>query len=626
MEIVERWLRNSLLLKAFSTLSKYDISEQSVISKAVRNFSKVITKCYKGSTLNRLFSGKSWEDTAVENSRFMRIMSLLAPCYKGIIDIINTFAKQSILLRLVNYIINGIFIMPFRTLSLILFPALFVSTGFKALFSSLLPSSLMLRIAALSAALLMYFIHLPVDVIARNSFIAGNFCWFFNIDIDAEKKKYIKNGGRIEKEQYLLVVVSGLLGILHYFLPRATFIKLFAVLFLGPAVYFHPGLGMAAIAFILPFTQTTYIAAVVGLTFVSVLMNFRRLDLKITGVMIPAALFTVLATVAALFSVTRGESIKALQLYVVYFMLFYSSGTLFKDRNILKTSILSFVLSSLVVASYGIYQYFFVKTPTAVAWVDVNQFPELSTRVYSTFENPNVLAEYLVFSIPIVLALMWSAKRYVQKMVSLGILGLITLCLVLTYSRGGWLGLVFAIIVFAALKDKRFFIVIIVIALLSPMVLPSVVETRIASIGSLEESSNAFRISIWVAAVRMIKDYWLTGIGLGLSAFSRVYRHYMLAGTPALHAHNLFLQVGIEMGIVGLLLLLWACLAAYIKARRPIHFEQKHSIILAGILAALAGHLIHGLFDYVWFSPKIVMIFWMYLGMTSALSSVLEKG
>jgi len=53
----------------------------------------------------------------------------------------------------------------------------------------------------------------------------------------------------------------------------------------------------------------------------------------------------------------------------------------------------------------GIYQYFFVKAPTAEAWVDVKQFPELATRVYATLENPNVLGEYLGLSIPLVLGL-----------------------------------------------------------------------------------------------------------------------------------------------------------------------------------------------------------------------------
>ena len=45
------------------------------------------------------------------------------------------------------------------------------------------------------------------------------------------------------------------------------------------------------------------------------------------------------------------------------------------------------------------------------------------------------------------------------------------------------------------------------------------------------------------------------------------------------------------------------------------------SFILAGIAAALVGHLFHGIVDYVWYSPRIVMAFWMYFGMMSALTT-----
>ena len=52
------------------------------------------------------------------------------------------------------------------------------------------------------------------------------------------------------------------------------------------------------------------------------------------------------------------------------------------------------------------------------------------------------------------------------------------------------------------------------------------------------------------------KGLLANGVGLGLVAFSRVYRDYMIAGASAIHAHNLYLEVGLEMGIVGLFALL----------------------------------------------------------------------
>ena len=226
----------------------------------------------------------------------------------------------------------------------------------------------MIRIAALTALFLMYFIHLPIDVIMQNSIVARNLCWFFNTDVNVAKKMDFvnKDMNKAERKRYMLIAVSGIAGALYYFLPTTTFIKIIGILFLGSAVYMHPGLGIVIIAFILPIAQTVYIAAIAGLTFVSVLMNFRRYELELSGMTLPAALFTVIAAIAAGFSVSRSDSIKTLPLYVVYFMLFYSAGVLFKDKRVFTASITSFLFSSFIVASYGIYQYF-VKIPTAIA-------------------------------------------------------------------------------------------------------------------------------------------------------------------------------------------------------------------------------------------------------------------
>jgi O-antigen ligase len=619
-----QWTQNSFIFNTALLLSRY--YNDSFVSQIISILCKRLVTIYKTSLISRLFSAENWEERAFDDSLFIRIFPLLAPLGAGIIDFINNIAEQSIFIRSIAAVEKEILIKPFKTISLILFPALFISTALQAMLSSFMPSVLMLRLVILVVTFLMYFVELPFKLLVQNSFVGQPLfrLWNNKNDQTAEANNFISQDKRkINTTHGLLAVVSGVIGVLYYFLPTTTFAKLFGIVILGPAIYLQPGIGVAAIAFMLPFTQTTYIAAVAGLTFISVLLNFRRLELKITGMMIPVALFTILAAVAAVFSVMRSESLNSLQLFIVYFILFYSSSVLFKEKKIFRTSVLLFVVSSLIVALYGIYQYF-IKIPTANAWVDISQFPEL-TRVYSTMENPNVLAEYLVFAIPIVLALLTSSKRNLGKAFYLATLLVLTVCLVMTSSRGGWLGLVLSVVVYAALKEKKLFIVILVIALLSPIFLPSVVGTRVASIGSIEDSSNAFRVSIWIASTRMLRDYWLTGVGLGLSAFSRVYRDYMIAGTPALHAHNLYLQVGIEMGVVGLLLLIWICSAAYSRVKGLLKLEKRHSFILAGIIAALAGHLLHGLFDYVWFSPRIVMIFWMYLGMTSALSSVLDK-
>ena len=102
------------------------------------------------------------------------------------------------------------------------------------------------------------------------------------------------------------------------------------------------------------------------------------------------------------------------------------------------------------------------------------------------------------------------------------------LCFLLTFfQRGAWLGLAFALVLFAALKEKRLLIILIIVAIISPLFYQEVMVDRIQSIGSLEDSSNTFSITIWIATIRMIKRLWLTGVGLGLFTLFKIYRNYM---------------------------------------------------------------------------------------------------
>ena len=64
----------------------------------------------------------------------------------------------------------------------------------------------------------------------------------------------------------------------------------------------------------------------------------------------------------------------------------------------------------------------------------------------------------------------------------------------------------------------------------------------------------------------MIAAYWLTGIGPGTAAFNQVYPRFMIAGTPAIHSHNLYLQLALELGVPGLLAFLWLLLAVFSRS------------------------------------------------------------
>jgi O-antigen ligase len=248
-------------------------------------------------------------------------------------------------------------------------------------------------------------------------------------------------------------------------------------------------------------------------------------------------------------------------------------------------------------------------------------FTGLQSRVFATLDNPNVLAEFLVFTIPLSLAALISSRHLPTQVFITGIIGVSVLCLVLTFSRGGWLGFVLAMLVFFLLKDRRALFMLLLFGAVGIFFLPESILERAASIGNLQESSTAYRLSIWTASLRIIADYWVSGIGPGLPTFAMVYPYFSLAAGMAYHSHNLFLQLVVEMGIMGLaafLWMMWVFIRVGLQSWRKIQDPYLKNLLI-GLIAGMAGFLLQGMTDYVWYSPRIILTFWLMLGLMSAL-------
>ena len=143
---------------------------------------------------------------------------------------------------------------------------------------------------------------------------------------------------------------------------------------------------------------------------------------------------------------------------------------------------------------------------------------------------------------------------------------------------------------------------------------------RLLSIGNTADTSTAYRVSIWRASIKIIHDFWVSGIGIGQEAYKSVYPVYALSGADfALHSHNLYLQVWVEMGIIGITSL-FALILMFVKQvfSKKVMINRKTDScakIVVALGASLLGFLLQGLTDYVWYNYKILMIFWIVVAL-----------
>ncbi len=276
----------------------------------------------------------------------------------------------------------------------------------------------------------------------------------------------------------------------------------------------------------------------------------------------------------------------------------------------------SFLASSAAVAGIGIWQY--LSGRAELRWMDLSRFSDTGGRVCSVFSNPNFLAMYLVITVGLSLggAVGCSGAWSRRACVACGLLS--TLCLILTWSRGAWLAWGIVILLFLLLYSRQSLAILLILPLpsllLSPY-LPQNIKNRFLSIGSMRETSVKYRMESWQGVLRMIADRpW--GIGCGEAAFRQVYPQYAVPGTETLmHAHQLLLQITVELGIPGLLLfffILWYLLVGCVRFFRRQAVAEKRAMALAWITAT-SGCLVMGLFDDIWYNNGLFFLFWLLL-------------
>lgn len=214
--------------------------------------------------------------------------------------------------------------------------------------------------------------------------------------------------------------------------------------------------------------------------------------------------------------------------------------------------------SAVLVVLWGFFQFVFGVDAADVKWTDPDAFPELKKRIFSTLENPNVLAGYLDIFICLALGLLSKAEQRSHKVILISAIILLTACLVMTYSRGAFIAIVVVFAVYGVLKDWR---VLVFFAVVTGIIAYSdtTFVNRILSAFNMGDSSEGVRVGIWVSTIAMISDHPFAGIGWGAYQFVYPQYNYYVADLDIIiyHAHNIYLNIAAEIGIVGALAFFW---------------------------------------------------------------------
>lgn len=353
---------------------------------------------------------------------------------------------------------------------------------------------------------------------------------------------------------------------------------------------------------------------------VGLMIAKKREVFQIGRLGVPFYAFAACCVLGVLRASETGDAIRVFIFFLTAFLL-YSLVVTEVDSEEKLHRLLGFVLVGVFcTALYGFYQRI-MGVEIDASLTDVNLNASMPGRVFSTFENPNNYAELLILTLPLCFVFCTRVKNRGLKLLSFGMLACAFVALLMTYSRSCWVSFAIAAMVFVFLYDKRLLPLVLLVGVAAIPFLPESIMDRILTIGSQSDTSNAYRIYIWEAVLEMIQGDWFAGIGLGPESFKKIYIQFADPyAITAPHSHMLYLELWVELGLVGLLAFFWFMVdllrSAVRTAKRTVNTYSKQ--VLYACVAAFSGIAFSCAAEYIWFYPRVLFAFFLVAGILKA--------
>jgi O-antigen ligase len=245
-------------------------------------------------------------------------------------------------------------------------------------------------------------------------------------------------------------------------------------------------------------------------------------------------------------------------------------------------------------------------------------------RLGSFLVNPDWNGAFFAILLCIPLGLFIESDSSLAKLFYLLEALIILPALLFTYSIGAWVSAGVGIIVFIVLADKMNYRVwISTFLVLATLTLSIGFPAQIGLLFQHASNPSVFmlREGAWKTALRVMKAFPLTGVGMGLQTYMvrsdpyRVLEQYR----PLAHPHNSFLELGAMAGIPVLVIFVALILFAL---RQALHnwmlLDGKQRILLGSGIAAVVALSINSLSVNVWTLPPLAAFGWVILGVVSS--------
>lgn len=309
---------------------------------------------------------------------------------------------------------------------------------------------------------------------------------------------------------------------------------------------------------------------------------------------------------------------------VQYMLWFFVVTRMLRNDRDFKTLYFAMVALATVIALHGIYQYI-VAVPIPSNWTDQAE-QSVRTRVFSIFGSPNIMGDYMVMFAPMAAGLAYYLPKTWQKLLAWACAFAMCFACLFTMSRGAWVAMAVAVVLFCLLVDRRLF-ALLVAAAVAAMFLPFV-ASRIGYLFTeqfAESTARGGRASRWHYGLNYLVESghpWL-GLGLGMFGGAIAMQTKIIDQWDYFYLDNYYLKIMVEMGYLGFIFFVVLLAALVLIGLRCVRRSglihraggPRMQPLAAGILSGLCGVLAHCYFENIFEEPYMMAYFWMMAAM-----------
>lgn len=355
--------------------------------------------------------------------------------------------------------------------------------------------------------------------------------------------------------------------------------------------------------------------AVVAALWLARMFLEKRFYFHTTRLWWPLIIFTSITLLSVIGSIDVGYSVKNIKKYTfTSVFLFFTVVNNVEGMRDVKTLLLALMVAT------GVF--------SILALIDHLMFePSFGSRLSFHYldRNLNRFSKFYDIVVPINLAMVWVTKNQIKKLIFMCVFMLSLATIFLMQTRASYIVIFLGLLVIMFVYRKKLFIFMLAVPLVTAFLMPTNMTSRAKEMVNFESYLRSggvlhYRIDAWKGALRIISKHPLLGLGVGKSNYGKTAREFQDLTIPYDHAHNTYLQIAVELGLVGLAVFLWLFGSVFyhgFKSYMSLPNMDEKAILIFGIICGIGSLFVHGTvtsfykneaFFLLWFSVALLFV------------------